>query len=212
MSHRKLFLAGFLLAALVASARTFGEESQSEPSQTKTNKLAFNATLRGGETVGDHQIFRAFLHVGTNEVAFIVPTGFQMDASNPQKIVISDNDGRCFMTVRVDSAAPESEGQEAYFRGLALQRFPGAKITDETTEAAANHSGPSFTLQWVSAGGAVQSASISFILTPAGVLEFSTMSRTADFNDARLYLRILLSSVQTNESGKLVIVPLPTCS
>ena len=212
MSHRKLIFAGWALATLLLTLRVSAEEQPSpQTSAPATNAPAFRASLRAGETIGRHQMQRAFLNLGTNQIAFIVPTGFQMDATDSQKIVLTDPAHGYFMTVRVTNPTEEAAGA-SFFRAEALSRYPGAKITGESTDFVANHSGPAFNLEWLNPSGAGQAAHISFIPSAAGVLEFSIMARSVDFKDARIYFDILQSSVQNNETGKLVIVPLPDFS
>jgi hypothetical protein len=215
MSRRNYFFGALLLTGFLFTSSAFADEASPETPATvpapATNRPAFNASLRHGETVGNEQIQRAFLTIGASQVAFIVPTGFFMDASDPQKIVLSDNTGLSFITVRV---RPKSEvsADTDFFKTQALGRFPGAKISSQSTEIAVNHSGPAFTLDWAGPDGGAQSARVIFIPCAAGVLEFSLLTRSANFKDAQLYLTVLLSSLRTNESGKLVIVPLPSAS
>ncbi len=213
--HNRLFTA-FLLGAFLFVTRVLADEAPgaSPAPVATTNRTAFNATLRGGETIGDHQVNRAFLTIGTNEIAFTVPAGFYMDASNPQKIVLTDSTSDYFITVRVSGSANAEAGsaQVDYFRGTALNRFPQAKITSQTSEFAANHSGPSFDMEWLTSNGGGQSVRIAFIPCAAGVLEFSILTRSANFKTARTYLSVLMSSVRNNETGKLVITPEPDYS
>jgi hypothetical protein len=210
MSHRnaRLIAAWMLGAALFVTHETFAEEGASA-----TNRPAFGASLRGGETVGDHQVQRVFLDVGTNQFAFIVPTGFRMDASDPQKIVLSDNAGTCFLTVRISSLRiPPAPSPDKFFQTEALSRFPGARITAEASDFAAGHSGDALDLEWTGTGGTKESARVAFIPCAAGVLEFSALARTVNFKDAQMYLTVLMTSVRSNETGKLVITPLPDFS
>ena len=207
MSHHKRIFAVGAIAALLLTLRASADEPSIEASATVTNRPGLKATLHGGETIGTHQVQRAFLDVGTNRIVFIVPGGFWMDGSNPQKIVLTAADKSAFITVRVLATA----GSEMGFKEEALNRYPGAKITQESFDLVANHSGPSFNLEWMN-GGVAQSAHISFIPTAAGILEFSVLSRSSDFKDARNNFETLIGSVQTNESGKIVIVPRPDFS
>jgi len=216
MSLRKLFFAGVALGACLVALRATAEDATLELSVAPvpaTNKPAFQASVRPGETVGAHQVERAFLNVGTNQIVFRVPTGFQLDASDPQKIVLTEPTTGCFITVRVGNRLDTDSGSETTgFRTTALTRFPGARITSEAMDLVANHSGPAFNLEWLTGNGTAQSARVEFIPMAAGVLEFSVMSPSSGFKSARLYLAILLGSLQTNENGKLVITPLPDYS
>lgn len=210
MSRHNYFFRALILAGVLFASHASADEAPQETlaPAPATNRPAFNATVRGGEMVGDQQIQRAFLTVGATQMAFLIPAGFFMDASDTQKIMLSDNTGRYFITVRV---RPKSEvnSDAEFFKAQALSRFPGAKISDQSSEGAANHFGPAFNLEWAGPNGGPQSARIAFIPCAAGVLEFSVLTPSANFKDAQLYLGVLLSSLRTNESGKLVIVPQP---
>lgn len=216
MSRRNRLIAAFLLGAFVFATRVLADETSGDASPAPvpaTNHTAFNASVRGGETIGDHQVHRAFLTIGTNQIAFTVPTGFFMDASN-QKIVLTDSSSDYFITVRVlgSPTAEAGAAQLDYYRGAALNRFPQAKITSQSSEFAANHSGPSFDMQWLTSNGGAQSVRIVFVPCAAGVLEFSILTRSANFKTAKTYLSVLMSSVRSNETGKLVITPEPDYS
>jgi hypothetical protein len=209
MSNLNRIFTAAALAALLLTLRASADEPAVESSATATNKPAFKAALHGGETIGKHQVQRAFLDVGTNRIVFIVPGGFWMNTSNPQKIVLTSADKNCFITVRV---IPGAVSESVSYKELAMSVYPGAKITQESSELVANHSGTALNLEWLNPSGVAQSARISFIPTAAGVLEFSVLARSSDAKDARANFETLLSSVQTNESCKIVIVPLPDFS
>jgi hypothetical protein len=212
MSHRNHFLAAFALGALFV-ARVAASDTTATSTGVATNRPAFGASLRAGETVGDHQVQRVFLDVGTNQFAFIVPTGFRMDASDPQKIALYNEEEGCYIMVRVSyPSLSDATFQDSYFRSTALGRFPGAKITEEFGDAAADHAGTGFILKWTNAVGVSQSARASFIPCAAGVLEFTAIAPTDHFGTVQNYMAILMTSVRSNETGKLVIVPLPDFS
>jgi hypothetical protein len=213
MSYRNHFLAIFAVSVLFFAARAAANDAPEASTMPATNHSAFGASLRSGETVGDHQVQRVFLHVGTNELAFRVPEGFCMDASDPHKIVLTDNNSGYFITVRVNqSPVPDADSQNQVFRSEALSRFPGAKISEESSDFADGHLGWAFNLRWTSSSGTDESARVAFIPCAAGVLEFSALARTENFRDVQSFLAGLMTSVRSNETGKLVIVPLPDFS
>jgi hypothetical protein len=213
MSHRNHFLAAFALGALFLAGRVAASDTLAASTGVATNRPAFGASLRSGETVGDHQVQRIFLDVGTNQFAFIVPAGFRMDASDPQKIVLYNEDEGCYIIVRVSHPAfSDGVPQDDYFRATALSRFPGARISEEFPDAAAGHTGTAFILRWNNAAGMPQSGRSSFILCADGVLDLTAIAPADHFRDAQNYLTILMTSIRSNETGKLVIVPLPDFS
>lgn len=169
--------------------------------------------MRPGETVGDHQVLRAFLNIGTNTIVFIIPTDFHIDTAGNDKVVLADGPSSYFVTVRVtDISLVGADLETAFFQKRALSRFPGATVSSQFSTFAGGHLGPAFDLAWVGAGGTSQSARIAFIPSAAGVLEFSILSRTVNFEDAQRYLTVLMASVRNNETGKLVITPIPPYS
>ena len=212
MSLRKFILTVIALGTLLIATHVSAGDAPALEA-VKTNKTAYNAQLRGGEIVGMHQVQRAFLTLGTNQIAFIVPSGFRMDASDLQKIVLTEPARGYFLAVRISAAPSVEPGQEtSYFKTAALARFPGAIIADQSTQLVANHSGPSFDLTWVNGAGTAQKVRIAFIPSSAGVLELSVLAPADKFKDALLYFSLLLGSVQNNEQGKIVIVPRPDFS
>lgn len=217
MSLRNFLFIAAVLCALTLAHQADADESSTNTVDTPTNSAAapassptFSVSLRPGETIGDYQVMRAFLTAGTNEIAFTIPNGFRMDASNPDRIVLTDGSSAIFITIRLSGPPyPDAASQVDFFRGRALSRFPGAKIASQSSEIAANHSGPAFDLEWLSSSGSPQAARIAFIPCAAGVLEFSVLTQKANFKDADTYLSSLMVSVRTNEAGKIVIRPEP---
>jgi hypothetical protein len=193
------FVCGAALSSMQASADAW----------TATNRPTLEVSIRGEETLGhnDWQVRRAYLSSGSNRMAFVLPRDFRADASDPQKIEISDVQCSCFITIRIIDlgAAVPKELQAADCRELALSRFPGATIENEFTELECLHSGPGFDLRWSISDAAEQTARIVFIPTPVGVVEFSVLSKASGFDNGQMLLRALMLSVRSNESGPLKV-------
>ena len=164
---------------------------------------SFTATLKNGETIGIEQIRRAHLSSGTNQFAFVVPEGFRMDASNPERVVLADSNYNFFLSVRIVVPGRFRDAQTDLCRDLLLKQHPGARISDEFSQSAANRSGPAFDAQWDAVGGTVQSARVAFIPTSIGILEFSLLSRPDKFAQGKYYLNFLLLTFRSNEGGTL---------
>ena len=107
--------------------------------------------LRNEETVGDQQVRRAYITIGTNVLVFRVPTGCEIDASNSEKFVVSDPNHNCFITLSFGQE-PAGSGN-AFCRNLAQHSFTAATISGESTEFAADRVGPAFDLAWRNSGG-----------------------------------------------------------
>jgi hypothetical protein len=172
------------------------------------NPPAFRVALKTEESAagaGRSQIQRLHLTLGTNQYACVVPAGFRVDASNPQKIVISDPTYACFITIRLTGRpAAGAKGLPAEAcREMALGRFPGARIASESSESVGHLSGPSFDLQWKNSAGTDQSARLVFVSTPVGIVEFSLLAASNKFREGTVLFGSLLSSFRGSEGGKL---------
>lgn len=206
MFHPKLWLTA-LFTCLAAECAI----SQEEIFQPDTNNPPpIHTEIRTGETVGLSQVRRAYVTIGTNLFVFIVPTGFQLDASNPEKMVIATPTAPYFITIRVDRAI-SSEGRTLdsnAARNLAQSRFPQASLASEESELALDRSGPAYEFNWT-LSGTRQHAFVVYIPTRAGTLEFSAVGNSDRSEESKMILTILLSSLRSDENGGIKIVPLP---
>jgi hypothetical protein len=180
--------------------------------QSQADSPTLQVSVKNEEFIGntnERQVQRVYVTFGTNEFAFTLPEGFRADASNPQKIVLSDADYTCFITFRF--LDPKSGGVREVSAGSCrtqvLSRFPGATITNERSEFVGNHSGPAFDLQWKNSAGTEQSARVAYAPSSIGVVEFSLLASSNRFDDCRVYFSMLLASFRSNEDGKLRITP-----
>jgi hypothetical protein len=202
------------LAALVVVSSLLAGSASADTLNWATPS-GFQVSIRSEEIRGNSwQIQRAYVTVGTNKLAFVVPEGFRADASDPQRIVISDVNCTCFITFRFVDLEPAAskELQPDSYRDLALGRFPDARITNEYTDFVGNRSGPGFDLRWKNWGGTEQCARVAYIPSAAGVMEFSLVSSSARFEGCQTLLRTLMSSLRNNEDGPLKITPITDIS
>jgi len=202
MLYNKFLFPGVLILGGWLSLEQAG--AQESVSRSTTNSPI---ELRNGEIVGDQQVRRTYLTMGTNVLVFRVPTGCEMDASNSEKIVVSDSDHNSF--IMLSFIKLPTEAGNASYRNLALNCFAAATISGESTVFAANHGGPAFDLAWKNSGGAEQCARVAFIPMPAGLLEIKLVTDAESFRHGKNLLQVLLSSMRTNEGGKVEIDPLP---
>jgi len=192
----------------------FSASAQLQDAGLETNLPAFKVLLKSEEVVGGTKakpVQRVFLNSGTNKFMFLAPLDFRVDASEPDKIVMSSPEYGCFISVQFVEPVKSESGAvppEAW-RNLALGDFPGAVITSEFAMNAANHSGPAFELQWANSTGLSQSGCAAFIPLAAGVLEFKLLAHADKYPDGRYFFNSLLLGFRSNESGKLEILPIP---
>jgi hypothetical protein len=209
MSLRKFNL-GFIVTLstglLVNKAGANDSAANEEPAQQQPpQRVSLKATMTNGETVGLEQVRRAYLSYGTNKFGFIIPTDFRMDASNPERIVLSESSMSFFLSVRIVGPLPSKarEVRPEIARDLLLQQHPAARISDEFSQCAANYSGPAFDAQWDSVSSTTQSARIIYLASPAGILEFSLISKPEKFAQGKNFLNFILLTFRSNESGSI---------
>jgi hypothetical protein len=205
-SHNTTRLFVTLLPTLFIAIPGFGQVVATPDTADQTR---LQATVKGEEIVGDSQIFRVYANCGTNRFAFVMPSGFRLDASGSGRLTLTGFENSCFITVRllakpaIGSAGASVDG----YRDSLLVRFPGATIRNRGLEYALNRSGPAFDLEWQNTAGTWQCVRAVFISTPAGVLQFDVSAPISRRADAQLSLGIVLSTLSSNENGKLTIVP-----
>lgn len=178
-----------------------------------TNCFILKTEIRAGETVGNEQVKRAYITVGTNILVFRLPFGLQLDGSNPEKILITNPEEGWFIALRwlksTQSEAPELSLETC--KDLASATFPRSTMEREFSEFALNRSGPAFDLCRTLAGQR-QSARIAYIPLSQGILEFSLVTGSEKFVAAKTELFIILASLKSDEDGPIRIEPLPDYS
>ena len=210
MSLRKpirLAAAGLLL--VVASAGTVAAQNDSEGNAALSPER-LSAQLKHEELSGSQVVQRAYIACGTNRFAFVVPPGYRLDGSNPDKIVLSNADCSSYITFQVDGQPGPSieELQSERCREWVLARYADARILVDFSQSAANHTGPAFDLEWTNSARVVQYARVAYIPSPAGVLEFSLIATAGKFREGQYFLNSVMLTFRSNEGGKLEIVPL----
>jgi len=200
---------GFLLAIWSALATVAGAQvSYVGLISTNTPPPGLKAQVKDEEMIGETPVHHAYLTYGTNQFSFILPDGYRLDCSNPNKLVVINDSYDCFMSFHVVSSLPADQlsATADFCRDLLLQRFPGAKITDQCSRTVANHAGPAFDFEVQQSGASLQSGRAIYVAAPAGILEFSLTSPADKFSSYQQFFNALLLTFRTNEGGKLQVV------
>ncbi len=205
MSRRSLFLIAPVAAWLLGLSNG---SAQLELLSTNVAPV-FRTEIRPGETVGTEQIRRAFISVGTNQFMLRIPTGFQLNASDAERIVLSHAESGQFIAIQLIRPAKSAIGetQRPDWKAEALNVAADATVVDEHTEFALGAGGPAYDLRWKVAG-ADQMARVAYIPTKVGVMEFKLITPAKSFDVGRMILTIVLTSLQSNEQGPIVVRPL----
>jgi hypothetical protein len=202
-----LLAAGLLLACVTPG---ISAADDSEQGQVISRPAPFSTQLKREETSGPDIVQRAYIACGTNRFAFVVPPEYRLDGSNPEKIVLSNADYSSFISFRIVAPLnfPAQALEPEKCRQRMLECYPGAKVLEEFSQSAANHSGPAFDVRWTNSSNAVQFARVAFIPSPAGVLEFSLVATDGNFKQGEYFLNSVMLTFRSNEGGKLDIAPL----
>ena len=153
-------------------------------------------------------VHRAFITCGTNKFTFLVPDGYRLETSDPQKIALASADLKCLITWRLRNSMPSeaAELDPAHYREVLLSRHPGGKILETFSLSAVGHRGPAFDMRWSGAGGLARQERVLFVPSTAGVLEFSLLSSLDRFNASRQdFDAVLVSFRASDATGKLVV-------
>jgi hypothetical protein len=199
-------------AVVLSLLPAFGTASAAEPSgDALTNPppiLSVEVKHEEGPDIMPAE--RAWLTIGTNKCAFIVPPGFRMNMFEPGRVSLASADYSCLITLRVLAGLPAEGGElTAACRDLVFGQYPGAKILEEFGVNADNRSGPGFDLEWPAATNLVRRVRAGFVPFRGGVLEFALNSSREAFETGRQRLNTVLLTFRASDvSGRLEVMPL----
>ena len=210
------------------SAQSANAENPSAPSPTATSTNAIVATnsvsqtvtvtneaplmidvrvkLEGG--VGQIPSSRAYITVGTNRFAFLVPGGFKVDTSDPERITLVRPDSACIISLRIHEPTSEHGLTPTECREKITKEHPACSIDGEFSLAAGDSSGPAFEIRW-KAQGIRRSARLAYVPFRAGVIEFCLDSNPEKFGAMQTFLNdIMLTFRASDPSGKIAPTPI----
>lgn len=159
-------------------------------------------------------VLRAYVTVGTNKLAFLLPDGFRMESNNSTQNAISFVNGECncWLTFRI-AAPPLSSGRELNaqpLREMLLNRHPRAKILEEFSLVVAGGSVPAFDLQWETSSGLFQRMRVVFVPSSAGILELALLTNVDNFSKFQNAFNSFLLGFRTSVGNTLETVPRST--
>jgi hypothetical protein len=172
--------------------------------ENRPEAITFAARLENGELMGDEQIRRIFFTVGSSQFGFIVPSGLQVDLARADRLTLTAPDLSYFFTLRImGNSSTAGLGISDGFRQQAMQRYPGALLTEESSAEAAGRRGTMLNLLWKPAEGAERSVLVAIIPSAAGILEFSAVAERSKSSEVQSSLMGLLQRLQSSEHGPL---------
>jgi hypothetical protein len=167
------------------------------------------AVIKTEETLADKPLNRAYLQSGTNRFAFIVPAGYRLDASKPDKVVLSNEDYSCMIVLRLfQGQYPVQKLDFNTCREWVISHYRNARVMEEFSQGAGGSRGPAFDLQWTNSAGVAQFTRIAYVPSAAGVWEFSLVTKSAEFAQGQYFLSCVMLSFRSNERGELRVLRL----
>ena len=180
-------------------------------SNSASNAPSFKAEVRYEGGPGFSPAYRAYLTVGTNRFAFLIPSGFRLRVSEQRRVQLIKADYSCLLTVQFLEGLPlgAKELNIESGRETVLQRYPGARILDQSAPKVCGCAGLSYDLEWIAPGKLVQRTRVILVGTNAGIMELSLTSSPEQFGAAqRGFNTLLLTLVASDSSGKLTVAPI----
>jgi len=183
--------------------------SNTPPSLTNDATLSIEVKVKVESGPGQIPASRAYVTVGTNRFAFLVPGGFKIDSSDAQRVTMVRTDSGCVLSIRVLEALPQPGLTPADCREKIAQEHPSCVIEEEFSLAAGNSSGPAFEIRWKGDGGVRRAARIAYVPMRAGVVEFSIDSNPDKFGAMLTHLNYVMLTFRASDlSGKIEPTPL----
>jgi hypothetical protein len=157
-------------------------------------------------------IYRAYMNVGTEKFAFIVPENFRLAGDTAHgRLQLENTVAGTFMTFNFlhspGSASPET-GKEVYREWLS-SRYANGKFVGEFSRPAAAATGTGFDVQWArqtpSGSNIVQRTRSVFVPTSAGLLEVSITTSVKNAKAGESDLDAVLGSLAASNGGTLMV-------
>ena len=212
MPHRR-FVVHWLFICLATWWLAVGAQADEVASpKSSADLVTFAAWVEHGEFIGDEQLRRLFVTCGTNQLGMLVPTGLRADLSRADRVTLTAPDMSYYLTVKIKETEFRSQNSEFWIQDSGfrsrlqqqvLEHFPGALLTEESSLEIAGKRGPLFNLRWKPAENVDRLVSVTFVASPAGLIEFSVVADRLKDAEAQNALSAMLCRLQSGERGRL---------
>jgi hypothetical protein len=196
-----------LLTALVLLAATGINAQSPDRNSNKDMAQRLDISVQPGEVIGHEQIVRCLLKCGTNQFLFMLPPNTRSSATNPETIVLSGTDGLYYLSLRVLESGAGVGGQARSRKEQAIESYPGAQHVEEFSMFVAGHEGSGLQLRQASAVGGARQVRLLWVPSAAGTLEFTLNTDPGNAGIAMRAFECVLLSFQSNERGKIIVIP-----
>jgi len=200
-----------LLAGLVLAARSGRTQFAYGYIPGYTNPPPVSAQVMHEEGPGLLPADRAYVNIGADKFAFVVPSGFKLEPSTGRVVTMVSADYSCQISFRLAGAVPgdESALSPESYSSKVLEDFSGAKIVRTFSAIADSRRGPAFEIQLPGPSGSSRQGRVAFIPSRAAMLEFSLVCTSEKFENAcRQFSAVMLTFRASDAKGELHISPL----
>ena len=163
------------------------------------------------EVLSDMAVFhRAFLSVGTNKFAFVVPKDFRIESVTGRRITLANKSNDCFILVRFlgPQATAHHKPSPQTCRHLLLSDHPGSSIEREFTRLVAGLESWGFEMNWNGRGRAEYKVCALVVPSVSGLWVYELISRPKEYQREFYNFNFLLLTAAASRDGKLEFAPL----
>jgi len=198
-----------LLAALALLTATLLQAQNQDLAGDTGLARKLEITVQPGEIIGREQIVRCLVKCGTNQFLFMLPPNVHSSGAASETVELTANDGSFYLSFRILASGSASGDQAGSRKAKTLERFPNARNVEEFAMPVAGHEGNG--VQFRQERPPVGSRLIRFLWAPcaAGTLEFSLSADSKHSAVAMQAMECVLLSFQSDERGKIVVIPRP---
>ena len=201
------FLAAMFLGHCLAAPLAGTEASTN--STLRPVELKADAQREGGP--GFSSAFRAYLTIGTNRFAFLVPAGLGLQVLDQRRVHLFTGDYSCVLTVQFleSSSLDPREMNPDLSREIVLKRYAGAKILAQSSPNVCGRPASGFDLDWLAGGTLLRRTRVVLLGTDSGLMELSLSSSLEQFGPSQRHFNtLLLTLVASDPEGKLNVAPI----
>jgi hypothetical protein len=190
----------FALLLILATVQTL-TGSRSLASDYGTIGLQVNLERDCSEFIEPH--FRAYVTMDSNQFGFRLPPGYRLTGDPASgTLTLANRQGNGAVTFSLASSLPTDGGLDAAALGNSLSnQYPNSELVQQFTRNNTTGGGPGFDLQWKVSGQLVQCKRVVYIMSPAGVLEFTATAGRTNFPALQADLDYILMSLQCTTNG-----------
>ena len=197
-----LFCICVLTPVTASAAEAFGKERSSQP-------RVIEAAVHNVAAPGWQQVQRVSVICGTNGFDFVAPEGLRLSAE-AERLTLAASNSAYILTFRILNATTAEPSQETpnFQWTQLLEKFPNARLIEQSSRTVANQTGTAFELRLSAGNGSEQTAWVAFIPSAAGLLEFSCHAQVSKSSEAKVAFNSLLRTFRNSQNGKLKLLPI----